>query len=215
MKHAQMSHTNGQSLPKGLLPIDLLVDSDQVQINFRLTLPIKTRWGNYAMTKNFNEILKLPTQELLSLYGQILTTLRERQVVRSANNPIADLAEKLVCDALSLDLSTKQSNKGFDATDANQIRYQIKARRITALNGSTQLGAIRGLDGDNFDFLIGVLFNEDFTVHSACQIPRVVVLDNSKFREHVNAWIFHLRPFVWKLDGVDDLTDKVKSVKVA
>ena len=65
--------------------------------------------------------------ELLSFYAQTIDELFNRGIVRSANSPVSDYAEHLVCNALSLE-AAPPSTKGFDATDNKGIRYEIKAR---------------------------------------------------------------------------------------
>src|SRR6266852_4642241 len=69
-------------------------------------------------------------QGLLMAYSEILRELRRRNLIRSANNPIADIAETLVAVALKLEL-TSGSTTGHDAKDINGVRYEIKGRRIT------------------------------------------------------------------------------------
>ena len=63
------------------------------------------------------------------------------------------------------------SSSGYDATDANGIRYQIKCRRITPRNPSRQLSFIRNLPDIPFDILAGVLLNENFKVLRAVLVP--------------------------------------------
>ena len=121
---------------------------------------------------------------------------------------MADYAEHLIAQALNLQLVTK-STTGFDATDSEGNKYEIKARRLTPQNKSRQLSAIRGLDKDHFNYLAGVLFTNDFKVQKACLIPISVVHRLSVYREHVNAWIFILRDSVWEEDNVIDITDKL------
>jgi hypothetical protein len=116
-------------------------------------------------------------RDLLSDYAKIMDQLRERGVVRSSNNPVADYCESLVARALKLRPSPR-SNKGCDAIDeSNGKKYEIKGRRITKHNPSTQLSVIRDLDFCHFDYLVGVLFDEDFVVTRACRIPYEVVKD--------------------------------------
>ncbi|MEX1243678.1 MAG: hypothetical protein WEB59_00640 [Thermoanaerobaculia bacterium] len=157
---------------------------------------------------------KLGTAELLKLFAEVLDELRTRRVIRSTNNPVADYTEQLVACALSLELRTK-STTGFDAVDSAGRRYEIKGRRPTSRNRSTQLSAIRGLEQKHFDFLAGVLFNEDFTVASACLIPHDVVARLAKYRAHVNASILHLRPGLWSEPGVQDISAQVRAAQPA
>lgn len=147
-------------------------------------------------------------KELFRLYGEILAELRERSIIRSTNNPIADYGELLFAKALKLE-RTGKSTKGHDAVSVDGTRYEVKARRLTAHNGSRQLSALRALDKGHFDFLAGILFREDFSVWKGCLIPRKVVLKYSTYREHTNAWIFHLEDAVWSYPGVVDVTKKL------
>ena len=160
------------------------------------------------------ELEALKTHELLALFSGVLDELRRRGTIRSTNNPIADYAESLVAQALSLKLASK-STKGYDAVDAHGQRYEIKSRRPTKQNRSTQLSAIRGLDLEHFSFLAGVLFAEDFSVHRGCLIPHKTVMELAVFRPHDNAWVLHLRDSIWSVPGVQDITDPLLAVQVA
>lgn len=151
--------------------------------------------------------------ELLQAYCSVLEILRERNVIRSSNNPVADYTEHLICEALTLTLAPK-STTGFDAHDEQNRKYEIKGRRITRHSKSRQLSAIRGLNEGHFSFLAGVVFNEDFTILKACLVPHAVVSELATYREHVNAWIFHLRDSVWEIPSVVDITGVVHAIQV-
>ena len=60
--------------------------------------------------------------------------LLSQGVVRSTNNPVADYSEYLTSRAFGLTL-VASSSIGED-----DVRYQVKARRLTARNTSRQLG---------------------------------------------------------------------------
>jgi hypothetical protein len=168
------------------------------------------RWRFYM--PDFDLTQKTP-RELLALFSGVLEQLRACKVVRSGNNPVADYCEALVHKALGLE-PFQLSNKGCDAwCKADGKRYEIKARRITKHNPSTQLSAIRGLDEGHFDYLVGVLLDENFNVTSACCIPRRVVKECATYRKYVNGWIMHLRPSVWKKPGVLDITEKLQKAQ--
>lgn len=147
--------------------------------------------------------------ELLAAHTAILNELRDREVLRSANNPTGDYAEWLFCKAFGWDQAAN-SVKGYDATDAEGIRYQVKGRRLHQLNTSRQLSAIRDLDG--FDVLAGVLFDAAFVVSRAALIPCEVVRDRSKFTQHTNSHRFLLRDDIWNAEGVEDVTSNLQSV---
>jgi hypothetical protein len=139
--------------------------------------------------------------------------LRSREIVRSSNGPGADVAEGLVAKALSLSLNVA-STAGFDGIDPRGRKIEVKCRRLTRHNKSRQLSAIRNLEGAHFDFLAGVLFNEDFSVLKAALIPYRVVNDHSVFVKHTNAWKFVLRDGVWSLPGVEDITRQLQQVEI-
>lgn len=147
--------------------------------------------------------------ELLELYADILDELQNRGVTHSTNNPIANYAEKLAQETLCLELMP-ESTKGYDAVDLEKKRYEIKGRRPTAKNSSRQLSMLRGLDKEPFDYLVGIIFHENFRVHKGCVIPHHIVLENSRYTKHTNAWIFILNDDVWHINGVRDITKELK-----
>ena len=131
----------------------------------------------------------LKDKDLLRLYNDLMEELRERQLVRSSNNPVSDYAEKIVADLMSLTLQ-RGSNKGYDALDEKTgLRYQIKGRRLTKHNSSKQLGVIRNLDQSLFDYLIAVIFNNYCEPVEIWQIPREIIPKYSKYSEHQNGHI--------------------------
>ena len=157
---------------------------------------------------NADELKSLPSGRLLRLSALIVEELRCRQLVRSSNNPVADFAELLAARALGLTLVGK-SNSGHDAIDADGARYQVKGRRITSHNASRQLSFIRGLPEKPFDFIVGILFDADFSVKRACLIPFDVVQRCAVFVPKVNGHRFLLRDDVWREETVRDLTKEV------
>jgi hypothetical protein len=158
------------------------------------------------------DLIGLTPPELLALHSRVGDELRKRGITRSANNPTGDLAEYLFCKAFGWkQASNSQAN--VDAIGPDKIRYQIKGRRITRFNKSRQLSAIRDLSGAHFDFLAGILFNEDFSVMSAALIPHTVVLEHASFVERTNSHRFLLRDDIWKAHSVRDVTIELQAVK--
>jgi hypothetical protein len=157
------------------------------------------------------DLTVLKTAELLQLYTGLLEELASRKIVRNANNPVAGVGETLVVRAFGLKRA-KQSTKGYTATDSEGRKYEIKSRRLTKNNPSRMLSAIRECESGHFDFLAGVLFNEDFSLYKACLIPHRIVLDKSTFRKHVNAHILELDDVLWHYEGVVDVTNQLQDV---
>jgi hypothetical protein len=142
--------------------------------------------------------------ELLAGWAAHMTELHAREIVRSANNPLADYAEHLFCRAFKWE-PAKKVEAGYDATDTTTgKRYQIKARRITPKSTSRQLSFIRKLDAPAppFDTLAGVLMNEQFRIMRAALVPFDIIRAKATPVKSVNGWRFILRDDVWKLDGV-------------
>lgn len=161
-----------------------------------------------SATSSAMDVTPRSTLELLRAYGAILDELRRRDVVRSANSPISDLAEVLFCRAFGW-TRAGGSAAGYDATDAAGVRYQIKARRLTRGAGGRQLSAIRNLDREPFDHLAAVLFDADFTVYRAALIPLSVVKKRVRHSVHTNSHVLNLRDDVWLESGVADVTEAI------
>jgi hypothetical protein len=157
------------------------------------------------------EIAGLNTMQLLALHAQVADELRSRGVTRTLNNPTGDFAEFLFCKAFGW-TQGNNSSAHIDAVGTDGNRYQIKGRRLTKLNKSRQLSAIRNLSGAHFDFLAGVLFAEDYTVFRAAIIPFSIALERATFVEHTNSHKFILQDDVWEAAGVRDVTTELRSV---
>ena len=155
------------------------------------------------------DLKAMTTPQLLKLFAKLLRELRNRKIVRSANNPVADYSELLACRALGLELVTK-STKGYDATDSAGRRYEVKGRRLTPENQSRQLSAVRALDERHFDHLVGIVFEEDFSIRRACVVPAATVEQIAKYQEHTNSWVLNLTDSVWEVEGVRDVTKAVR-----
>lgn len=160
------------------------------------------------MNEQLHNLKNLTAAGLLNLHAQIGEELRERGIVRSANNPTGDLAEYLFCAAFGW-TQAPNSEPGYDATGPDGTRYQIKGRRVHRRNPSRQLSAIRNLAGMHFDMLAGVIFDDNFRVIRAALIPRDVIEGQSTYVAHTNSHRFILRENVWSAPGVIDVTSKV------
>lgn len=145
------------------------------------------------------------TPDLLRYYADILDELKHRDVVRTSNNPVGDYAELLVAQKLGFSLE-RNSKSGYDATDPTNKRIQIKSRRLSSASGNRRLSVIRNLDSKEFDYLVGVLFNRDFTVKEAYKIPHDTISDYARFSEHQNGHILSLRGGILSDPRVNEIT---------
>lgn len=121
-------------------------------------------------------------------YVRALRDLKELKILRSKRNFQGEYAEWIVSNLESPRLALAKSSvqKGFDARDENQKRYQIKSREVKSLFSNTSFD---GLDSrDAFDYLICVFFDENYNVLDIFIIPEKIVfskrenIEDNKFR---------------------------------
>jgi len=149
--------------------------------------------------------------ELLKLYADVLRELRDRDVVRSSNNPVGDYAELLFCKAFGWERKKNQSFKGIDAVHLEQT-YQIKSRRLSVENQSTQSGIIRDSDKQPFDFLAAAVFNEDFSLLRAVVVPFGVYIKRRQYNKANKGWFVIVGADILHEPGVQDVTGKLNEV---
>src|ERR1017187_3181626 len=157
------------------------------------------------------DLAHLGPAQLLALHARLGDELRARGITRSCNNPTGDLAEYLFCKAFSWK-QIGNSSRNIDAIGSDGTRYQIKGRRMTYYNKSRQLSQIRDLEDAQFDYLAGVLFNEDYTVMRAAIIPHAVAIEKSTFVKRTNSHKFILRDEVWDAPEVRDVTPELRAI---
>jgi len=153
----------------------------------------------------------LPDRELLRLYAKVMRELRTRGVIRSSNNPVADLAESIAAKAFGLTLEPN-SAKGFDGVCQSGKRYQVKGRRITPENRSTELSIIRNLDDNQFDFLLAIYFDEEFGIDAAYRIIHAAVAAHTTYSKHSNGHRFTMKEAIKTDHGCEDVTAVVRGV---
>lgn len=122
--------------------------------------------------------------------------------MRTHNNPVSDYAEWLVVQKLGLSLESS-SHAGYDAISSKGEKFQIKSRRSKK---SRQLSVIRNLEAKKFDYLIAVLFEDDFAVREAYKIPHRIIKKYAQFSPHQNGYILQLRCDILKDASVEDIT---------
>ena len=148
-------------------------------------------------------------EALLRLHYHVLDELKARGIIRNASAPIGEYAEVLFCEAFAWDRVERNSNPGFDATDKDGKRIQIKARRIIG-PGSRQLGSMRNLEQRPFDKLAAILFAKNLDIVRAAIIPLEVVRSQSVYDRYTNSYKFMLHDEVWNIPDVQDVTNQVQ-----
>lgn len=129
------------------------------------------------------DVGSLLVARLLGLYRAILRALRERGVTRTDNAPTGDYAEYLTAAAYGGQLSDP-SQRGWDVRAGDGRRLQVKGRV-----NRRQLGVIRSFD---FDALIVVLFDNDYRIEHAVELPPETAKAYASWREHVNGFVLNV-----------------------
>jgi hypothetical protein len=124
----------------------------------------------------------LDDTKLIALYSEVFDELMERGIVRSTNNPVADLAERLVADYFGVELEP-QSRKGFDLLTGDGRKVPVKAARRSA-KGRFALSAFRS---DGFDVVAVLLFEKSFRLVEVLLVPREAFLDLRSWSRTWNA----------------------------
>ena len=146
-------------------------------------------------------------KEKLKAYAGILDSLKSAGIVRTYNSPVGDYAEWLVSEKLGLELQ-KNSKAGFDALDNNtKTRYQIKSRWTHPGNNNRRLNVIRDYDTKPFDYLIAVVFGEQFEVEEAYSIPHEVIGEYFPLNNHQNGIVVTLTQQFVSDSRVRDIKD--------
>ncbi len=160
------------------------------------------------MSENEIDLKSMTPQDLLRLHTHIISELKDRGIARSNNNPVGDYTEWLVTTKLGLELQSN-SNMGYDAVGPDGTKYEIKGRRVTESKPSRQLSHIRGLDECRFDYLMAVIFGEDYRILYAAQIPHGLISKYASFSKSTNAHILHLRDDILGEDECVDLRSRL------
>ncbi len=100
--------------------------------------------------------------------------------------PLETTLNGLSLSLLTLELEAN-SKAGYDALDSGGTRIQIKGRRLASKNASRQLSAIRKYEEKDFDILVAILFNEQFDVSEAYEVPHEVIGDYARYTAHGNS----------------------------
>jgi hypothetical protein len=129
---------------------------------------------------------ELEPVELLRQYTAVIDELKNRGIVRTNNAPLGDFTEWLVAKRMNLDLAPN-SKAGYDAISDAGVKFQIKGRRVTPSNNSRQLSAIRKYEEADFEYLIAVIFDENFSIIEAYLISHEIVGKYGRFQKHTNA----------------------------
>jgi hypothetical protein len=112
------------------------------------------------------------TRDLLKLWAAIMRELFRRDVVRTANNPIGDIAEAVVAEHYA-GKRESFSNSGWDVTAPDGERLEVKGIRIAAARRRANLSPLPATS--TYTHVVVVVFDAELRVTEALRIPRAAV----------------------------------------
>ena len=114
--------------------------------------------------------------ELMREYVALKHEMTDLGISRTEGEPTGDYAEWLVATKMGLQIVENTVQSGYDLIDPETgTTYQVKARRI--FKSHQYKIALAKYDKYPFDYLIVVLFDEDFSVREAYKYPYEVIPD--------------------------------------
>lgn len=122
------------------------------------------------------------TPELLGDWAAIMRELRDRDVIRTNNNPVGDIAEAIVAEHFT-GTRGSFSQAGWDVLSPAGERIQVKAMRLTATTKRRSLSPIRD---SAYDSVVVVILDEDFQVTEGLKLDRALVEELFAHRAYVN-----------------------------
>lgn len=128
------------------------------------------------------DLTQLGVRGLLRLEVAVIEELRARDLVRSNNKPLADIAEQVVWRARGGVLEPN-STKSHDVTTADGKRIQVKAMGDRSAGTAAKFSPFRSVDFHSAIFLV---FDRECDLIEAYEIPADSVNDHVRFVAHVN-----------------------------
>ncbi len=135
------------------------------------------------------DLRKRSTRDLLALWGAIMSELRRRDVVRTANNPIGDIAEALVAEHFR-GVRQSFSNAGWDVSTTDGQRLEVKGIRLDEVRTRSNLSPIPATS--TYTAVVVVIFDEALRVTEALLVRRANVEQLFKPRKKDGARIMRV-----------------------
>lgn len=129
------------------------------------------------------DLTQLNIRDLLVLEAAIVGELRSRELVRTSNKPLGDIAEQVVLQARGGSLEAN-STKSHDITDRDGCKIQVKARSIRP---GRKIGRFSPFRSFGFDSAVFLIFDaESFDLVDAREAGPDEIVGITKLSAHTN-----------------------------
>jgi hypothetical protein len=115
--------------------------------------------------------MRQPTRQLLTQWAAIMRELNRRDIIRTENNPVGDIAEAIVAAHYG-GTRGSFSQAGWDVVTPEGERIQVKSLRQTGKRTRRNFSPIRDQD---YDAVVIVIFDGDFRVTEGLRLERRTV----------------------------------------
>jgi len=137
----------------------------------------------------------LSTTEIISLYSDVIMELKQRKVIRT-KNLTGDLGEYLAIDHYNKTpklpnlIEAAVGTKHIDAISREGNRYSIKSTtgNLTGVFYGLNNPESKESNSQKFEFLIIVMFNNEFRLKKILEVPWEVFLKYKRWHSTMKAW---------------------------
>ncbi len=127
------------------------------------------------------DITRLPVKDLMQLEASIVLEFRRRELVRTNNKPLGDIAEYIVWLARGGTLEPN-STRSHDITTTAGHRIQVKAMANRAAGVGARFSPFRSADYHTATFLV---FDVSFEIVEAHEVAAADIEQHIRFVPHV------------------------------
>ncbi|WP_252974240.1 hypothetical protein [Janibacter melonis] len=157
------------------------------------------------------DLSQASARDIFTLQSRLMAELRNRGVLRTNNNPVADYSEWLVWKAIGSKPLEPNSAKSYDLETEEYGRVQVKARLVSSpvRRGQLQCSPFRST---GFDFAALVLLSDiDYSVVSAVLLPLDAAAEQWSWNNYVRGWRLHMNDKTMRHDRAHDITDLLRA----
>ena len=137
----------------------------------------------------------LSDQEIISLYSELITELKNRSIIRT-KNLLGDLGEYLAIHHYSKNpnfpnlQAAPAGTQNVDALSRKGERYSIKSisGNLTSVFYGLNDVDSKDVDAQKFEYVVIVLFSNEFKLLKILELPWALFLENKRWHKTMRGW---------------------------